>query len=166
MAMAIEKDLTPAQPLSPAGMVRISNGSRQRCIWPVHLSGWLALGWQLKQPMAGSASAQTTALASSPAPQPEVDTPAVDAAAAKRRGRKAKAAEPADTPEPRDSSLLVEIGAASSDANAAEPEHIGATTSDATPSDAAPVTAAEADSGGAAATSGFALPDDLLSAEF
>jgi hypothetical protein len=28
-------------------MVRISKGDQLRCIWPVHLSGWQLLGWQL-----------------------------------------------------------------------------------------------------------------------
>jgi hypothetical protein len=37
-----------AQTLRHAGgMVRISKGDQQRCIWPVHLSGWQQLGWQL-----------------------------------------------------------------------------------------------------------------------
>jgi len=30
---------------TPGGMVRISKGTQQRCIWPVHLSGWPQLGW-------------------------------------------------------------------------------------------------------------------------
>ena len=37
-----------AQTLRHAGgMVRICKGDQQRCIWPVHLSGWQQLGWQL-----------------------------------------------------------------------------------------------------------------------
>ena len=28
------------------GMVRIGKGKQQRCIWPVHLSGWQQLGWR------------------------------------------------------------------------------------------------------------------------
>ena len=37
-----------AQALRHAGgMVRIGKGGQQRCIWPVHLSGWQQLGWQL-----------------------------------------------------------------------------------------------------------------------
>ena len=37
-----------AQALRHAGgMVRICKGDQQRCIWPVHLSGWQQLGWQL-----------------------------------------------------------------------------------------------------------------------
>ena len=48
MPMAIQAQHTPAQILRHAGgMVRISKGDQQRCIWPVHLSGWQQLGWQL-----------------------------------------------------------------------------------------------------------------------
>lgn len=155
-----DMDLMPAQPMSPAGMVRISNGSRQRCIWPVHLPGWLALGWQLKQPMAGSARAQTTALASSPAPQPEVDTPAVDAAAAKRRGRKAKSVDAAAVAEPAQAPLAAE------DEPPVEPvvdpqELTAGEDLVAAGSDPAADGATAPDAGG-----GFALPDDLLNAEF
>ena len=36
----------PAAPATtPGGMVRINKGDQQRCIWPVHLSGWQQLGW-------------------------------------------------------------------------------------------------------------------------
>ena len=46
--MAMQAQHTPAQALRHAGgMVRISKGDQQRCIWPVHLSGWQQLGWQL-----------------------------------------------------------------------------------------------------------------------
>ena len=31
--------------LSPVGQVRIYLGSAHRFIWPVHLAGWLELGW-------------------------------------------------------------------------------------------------------------------------
>ena len=30
-----------------AGMVRILRGSETRYVWPVHLPGWLAIGWQV-----------------------------------------------------------------------------------------------------------------------
>ena len=30
-----------------AGMVRIQRGSETRYVWPVHLPGWLAIGWQV-----------------------------------------------------------------------------------------------------------------------
>ena len=46
--MAIQAHHSPAQTLRhPGGMVRICKGDQQRCIWPVHLSGWQQLGWQL-----------------------------------------------------------------------------------------------------------------------
>ena len=39
----------------PEGMLRISDGKTFQVIWPVHLAGWLALGWRLDwpQPAAG-----------------------------------------------------------------------------------------------------------------
>jgi hypothetical protein len=115
--MANDMELTLVQPMSPSGMVRISNGSRQRCVWPVHLPGWLALGWQV----AGSTSTPAPGGVSSIDPPMQAAPPAPEPAQSRRRGRKAKATERADIPDPTDSSLLAEIGAASSDANAAEP---------------------------------------------
>ena len=48
MPVARQAQHTPAQTLRHAGgMVRISKGDQQRCIWPVHLCGWQQLGWQL-----------------------------------------------------------------------------------------------------------------------
>jgi len=46
--MTLQAQHSPAQALRhPGGMVRICKGDQQRCIWPVHLSGWQQLGWQL-----------------------------------------------------------------------------------------------------------------------
>ena len=39
--------------LGPLGQVRIYLGSAHRFIWPVHLAGWLELGWTT-EPMATS----------------------------------------------------------------------------------------------------------------
>jgi hypothetical protein len=36
-----------AQGPLPAGMLRIQQGSQERYVWPVHLPGWLALGWRV-----------------------------------------------------------------------------------------------------------------------
>lgn len=44
-AMPIRHDLV--DPTVPAGLVRISDGSQERFIWPVHLSGWQQQGWTL-----------------------------------------------------------------------------------------------------------------------
>ena len=34
----------------PAGMLRIHKGNQERYVWPVHLPGWLALGWRVAGP--------------------------------------------------------------------------------------------------------------------
>ena len=44
-ATATRHDLV--DPTVPAGLVRISDGSQERFIWPVHLSGWQQQGWTL-----------------------------------------------------------------------------------------------------------------------
>ena len=48
--------LAPEAPeAQPEGMLRISDGKTFQVIWPVHLAGWLALGWQLDWPQAAGA---------------------------------------------------------------------------------------------------------------
>ena len=43
--------LAPEAPeAQPEGMLRISDGQSFQVIWPVHLAGWLALGWRLDWP--------------------------------------------------------------------------------------------------------------------
>ena len=37
-----------AQGPLPAGMLRIQQGNQERYVWPVHLPGWLALGWRVR----------------------------------------------------------------------------------------------------------------------
>ena len=39
----------------PEGMLQISDGHSFQVIWPVHLAGWLALGWQLDWPQPAGA---------------------------------------------------------------------------------------------------------------
>ena len=52
----------------PEGMLRISDGHSFQVIWPVHLAGWLALGWRLDWPQPAGAG---------PAPGQEADGPSV-----------------------------------------------------------------------------------------
>ena len=86
--MAIQAHHSPAQTLRhPGGMVRICKGDQQRCIWPVHLSGWQQLGWQLVNqseqqdpeptPVATTAESVNWALAEdlNPAAAPELIDP-------------------------------------------------------------------------------------------
>ncbi len=48
--------LLPEAPESqPEGMLRISDGHSFQVIWPVHLAGWLALGWRLDWPQPAGA---------------------------------------------------------------------------------------------------------------
>ena len=61
--------LAPEAPeAQPEGMLRISDGQSFQVIWPVHLAGWLALGWQLDWPQAAGAAH---------APGQEADGPSV-----------------------------------------------------------------------------------------
>ena len=52
----------------PEGMLRISDGQSFQVIWPVHLAGWLALGWQLDWPETNGTG---------PAPRQEATEPLV-----------------------------------------------------------------------------------------
>jgi len=57
--------LAPEAPeAQPEGMLRISDGKTFQVIWPVHLAGWLALGWRLDWPQPAGAG---------PAPGQEAD---------------------------------------------------------------------------------------------
>jgi hypothetical protein len=51
-------------------MLRISDGKNFQVIWPVHLAGWLALGWRLDWP-------QPAGLRAGPTPGQEADGPLV-----------------------------------------------------------------------------------------
>ena len=60
-ATATRHDLVA--PTVPAGLVRISDGSQERFIWPVHLSGWQQQGWTL---MAAASGVQITPAPAAP----------------------------------------------------------------------------------------------------
>ena len=66
-AAATRHDLV--DPTVPAGLVRISNGSGERFIWPVHLGGWQQQGWTL---IAAATGVQIT-------PMPPVPTALIEA---------------------------------------------------------------------------------------
>lgn len=86
-----------AQGPLPAGMLRIQQGNQERYVWPVHLPGWLGLGWRVagaKAPSVGIAAAETPApaLAAASVPEPEPEpAPAPESTAGRRkRGRPRK----------------------------------------------------------------------------
>ena len=85
-ATATRHDLV--DPTVPAGLVRISDGSQERFIWPVHLSGWHQQGWSL---IAAATGVQITPQPTAPAavievplaaetPEPSTSEPAPDGA--------------------------------------------------------------------------------------
>ena len=58
-----------AQGPLPAGMLRIRLGSQERYVWPVHLPGWLRLGWRVAGAEA-TAEAPTLGIAAAEPPAP------------------------------------------------------------------------------------------------
>ena len=85
----------------PAGMLRIQQGNLERYVWPVHLPGWLALGWRV----AGSSTDRPNeplpqvVTAAADAPDMDPDPTAVldgaqPAASRGKRGRRRKEEEP------------------------------------------------------------------------
>ena len=143
----------------PAGMLRIRQGSQERYVWPVHLPGWLGLGWRVAGAEA-TAGAPTIGVAAAEPPAPIAaaadglldQDDAKPASTRGRRGRRRKE-EPEQPPA----------------GGEAHPEETGTTAEvDATEHPAAPEAAAEADTtpgddstadGGEALS---ALPDDLF----
>jgi hypothetical protein len=146
-----------AQGPLPAGMLRIRQGSQERYVWPVHLPGWLGLGWRV-----AGAEAPSVGIDAADPPAPitaavgdllEQDDPK-PASNRSRRGRRRKE-EPEQPP----------AGAETT------PEETG-TTAEADAADSVPMAApdstAEADTtpGGDSTADGgealSALPDDLF----
>jgi len=155
-----------AQGPLPAGMLRIQQGHQERYVWPVHLPGWLALGWRV----AGSGNAPAapadvplpqlvTGLADAPDPDPEVTAIQKGTEPASGRGKRGRRRKEEEAQPP----AAVE----------AMPEEIGTTAAEAgaTDSDPQAVTdlAAETtvESGDDSTADGevalSALPDDLFS---
>ena len=82
-----------AQGPLPAGMLRIQQGSLERYVWPVHLPGWLALGWRVAGPSSTAAEPLPQTLAAQPVPRDS--EPEATAGQGKRgRGRRRKEEEP------------------------------------------------------------------------
>jgi hypothetical protein len=82
--MPIRHDLV--DPTVPAGLVRISDGCRERFIWPLHLSGWQQQGWTLIAAATGvqvappptAPAAVIDAPAAAPTPEPSSSEPTPD----------------------------------------------------------------------------------------
>jgi len=84
--------ITAQGPL-PAGMLRIRLGNQERYVWPVHLSGWLGLGWRVagaEAPSVGGTPAELPAPSATAAGEPPEQDDAKPAATRGRRGRRRK----------------------------------------------------------------------------
>jgi hypothetical protein len=86
-----------AQGPLPAGMLRIRQGSQERYVWPVHLPGWLGLGWRVAgaettagAPTAGGAAAEPPAPIAAAAGELLDEDDAKPASPRGRRGRRRK----------------------------------------------------------------------------
>ena len=137
----------------PAGMLRIRQGSQERYVWPVHLPGWLGLGWRVAGAEA-TAGAPTIGVAADGSQLLEPD----DAKPASTRGRRGRRRKEEPEQLPAGTETHPEETGTTAEEDAADSEH-----------PAAPEAAAEADTtpGDDSTTEGddalSALPDDLFS---
>ena len=76
-----------AQGPLPAGMLRIQQGNQERYVWPVHLPGWLALGWRVAGPSSTAVEQLPQAVA---APAVPLDSEPEPSAGRGKRGRRRK----------------------------------------------------------------------------
>ena len=82
-----------AQGPLPAGMLRIQQGNQERYVWPVHLPGWLALGWRVAGPSSTAAEPLPHAVMA-PAPAVALESAPEPTAGRGKRGRRRKEEEP------------------------------------------------------------------------
>ena len=140
----------------PAGMLRIHKGNQERYVWPVHLPGWLGLGWQVAGPSSTTADPLLQAVmapATAAALESDPDLPAGRG----KRGRRRK--EEQEQPPAGVEATPEEIGTTADEPGATDFEAHAATDLEAE-SASEPVAAATPADGAAALS---ALPDDLFS---
>jgi len=82
-----------AQGPLPAGMLRIQQGNQERYVWPVHLPGWLALGWRVAGPSSTAAEPLPQAVMA-PAVPLELEPEPTAGQGKRGRGRRRKEDEP------------------------------------------------------------------------
>jgi hypothetical protein len=133
-------------------MLRIQQGNQERYVWPVHLPGWLALGWQVAGPSSTAAEPLSQAV---PAPADPLDSEPEPTAARGKRGRRRK--EEQDQPPAAIEATQEETGT-TAESSVTESDSHAAT-------DLAAEIAAEpaGDSTAEGALALSALPDDLFS---
>jgi len=139
----------------PAGMLRIQQGNQERYVWPVHLPGWLALGWRVTGPSSTAAEPLPQAVMA-PAPAVALESAPEPTAGRGKRGRRRKEEE--SPPPAAAEANPAPTGADAEQQTDADPDPQTATDQTAeTPAEPGDDSTAE----GAVALS--ALPDDLFS---
>ena len=138
-----------AQGPLPAGMLRIQQGNQDRYIWPVHLPGWLAMGWRVagaEGPSIGLADAEPPASAAVLDPAPAAESPSKPGPTRGRRGRRRKEEQQQEEPpapfEPHQASTGAEPEK-QADADSVPPADVAAEGADAIPPAAEPPTESE-----------------------
>jgi hypothetical protein len=149
-----------AQGPLPAGMLRIQQGNQERYVWPVHLPGWLALGWRVAGPSATSA-APLPQSEMAPAVTPESEPTAIEkepesTAGRRKRGRPRK--EEQEQPPVAAEANPAATGAGAEQQTEADSDPAAAVD---LATEAAPEPGDDSTADGAVALS--ALPDDLFS---
>jgi hypothetical protein len=100
--------MTPLHGAGPqtAGMLRICKGQEERHVWPVHLPGWLAIGWRVVAATVPAPTADLVAAALGQEHKHEPESDAKTASPRSKRGRRPREelvseapAEPAPLPE-------------------------------------------------------------------
>lgn len=144
-----------AQGPLPAGMLRIQQGNQERYVWPVHLPGWLGLGWRVAGPST-KAEAALPQPEMAPAPAAALESAPEFTAGRGKRGRRRKEEE-AQSP------ATAEANPAATGADAEQQTEADSDPEAATElaAEAAPEPGDDSTADGPVALS--ALPDDLFS---
>lgn len=162
-----------AQGPLPAGMLRIGKGNQERYVWPVHLPGWLALGWRVagaEAPSDGITAAGGPTVGVAPAEPPASSTAAAgelfepdEAKPASARGRRGRRRKDEAQPEAPADPGASTVNDNSNDGNdAIGPETNSEPLQQGEPP-AAAIEAPDPDSTAEGAVALGALPDDLFS---
>ncbi len=147
-----------------AGMVWIRRANQQQWIWPVHLPGWLELGWRVAHPSAAPVGLEVTEQPVAPEPEQAADAQAATPACARRRGRKAKAVDATDSADT--TTMTPTTPEELQDPGVSEPLAVAEQEPTQPVAPTEPTTDASATPNPTGTDSGFALPEDLLSGEF
>ncbi len=153
----------------PAGMLRIHKGNQERYVWPVHLPGWLGLGWRVAgsgtNPADGALNQPLTPAVVAPEPDPEPTAGQNGPEFVTGRGRRGRRRKEEEQSTAAVEPIPTETGTAA-EQDADDPPAVSQWTGDQASSEPAADPLAEPTAAAPAAESAAALsalPDDLFS---